>query len=298
MLKGKKSIIVGMGIGQLYKNVLENLGAEVITVDPDPNKQAMYKTLEEAIIDHGGFNTGHICTPNYTHFELANQLADCSKIVFVDKPGCKNIEEWTALVFANPLTRIMMVKNNQWREKITGLRNLMDRAKSVNVNWINKDRIPNPGSWFTTKELAFGGVSRDLMPHLLSLFMVLEEDYNKATEISRTKEQRWSLEDLTGTDYGSVNPNGTYDVDDFCSISYEVNGRVWNLTADWRSNAENKQNIEFVMPGGQIVGYELGLCPEDAYQNMINDCINKFNDVAFWQKQVEQDLWIHHMVSK
>jgi len=31
-----KSLIVGMGIGQLYKSVLTELGHEVITVDQNP----------------------------------------------------------------------------------------------------------------------------------------------------------------------------------------------------------------------------------------------------------------------
>ena len=33
--------------------------------------------------------------------------------------------------------------------------------------------IRKTGSWFTTRKLAFGGVSRDLMPHLLSLYVAM-----------------------------------------------------------------------------------------------------------------------------
>lgn len=298
MLKGKKCIVVGMGIGQLYKSVLENLGATVITVDPDSSRNADYTSLEDAILDNNNFETAHVCTPNSSHFDIANNLAGVSKIVFVEKPGCKDIDEWTKLVFGNPTTRIMMVKNNQWREKITGLRNLMEHATTININWLNKNRIPNPGTWFTTKDLAYGGVSRDLMPHLLSLFIVLENTYADSDEIARIKEQRWNLSTLTDTDYGTVKKDGVYDVDDYCKISYEINNKTWNLTADWRSGEDDKRNIEFIMPGGQIVGYELGLCPEDAYQRMIIASLENYNNVSFWQDQLKQDLWIHHMVSK
>ena len=63
----------------------------------------------------------------------------------------------------------MMTKNNQYRENITEMAEAADPKKGVTrINWINDNRVPS-GSWFTNKELAFGGVSRDLMPNLLSL---------------------------------------------------------------------------------------------------------------------------------
>ena len=294
----KRSIVMGMGIGQLYKTVLEKMGHEVITVDPDPAKQAMYPTLLDAVREHGWFDTAHVCTPNHTHAELAQILADCSKMVFVEKPGVKSYTDWAQLAVMFKTTRMMMVKNNMWREKITGLRELVKQAKTININWINKDRVPSPGSWFTTKELAYGGVSRDLMPHLLSLFIVLEPDYFDATETGRVFEKRWSLEDLTNTEYGTVNPDGVYDVDDFCNISFHVNGKNWNLTADWRSMTEDKRNIEFIMPSGHIVGYELGLCPEQAYEDMLKECIESYTKGEFWTEHLKHDLWIHRMMEK
>ena len=36
----KRSLIIGMGIGELYKKVLTDLGHEVRTVDSDPKKNA------------------------------------------------------------------------------------------------------------------------------------------------------------------------------------------------------------------------------------------------------------------
>ena len=65
----KRSLIVGMGIGQLYKSVLEKLGHEVITVDQDIGKGADFDSVDKALLVHGLFDTAHICTPNFTHFE-------------------------------------------------------------------------------------------------------------------------------------------------------------------------------------------------------------------------------------
>jgi len=291
----QNSIVVGMGIGNLYKSVLENLGYNVVTVDSDPSKGAEFTDIAEAIMQYGYFDTAHVCTPNFTHAELANILGDCSRVVFVEKPGLENAEEWGRLIATNQHTRIMMVKNNMWRENINELRELASKAKSVRFNWINKDRIPSPGTWFTTRELAFGGVSRDLMPHLLSLYIALNPDWEKEKVNGKGSIMKWELSQLTSTDYGTVKSDGTYNVDDFCHINF---GNKWHLTADWRSLTEDKRDIEFVMEDNSVVTFELGLCPEEAYQSMIKDAVSNYNNIDYWFTQLKHDLWIHAMMGK
>jgi predicted dehydrogenase len=299
----KNSLIVGMGIGQLYKQVLEELGHEVVTVDSDVNKMADFINVESAIAAHKNFTTVHICTPNFTHAKLAQQLAPYSKIVFVEKPGVANSEVWMTLVHTYKDTRFVMVKNNQWRDNIEELRELARKSYLVDIKWINDDRVPNPGTWFTTKELAFGGVSRDLMPHLLSIYMALEPDWRRANMIRNTAMKVWQLSDLTKTDYGVVNPQGTYDVDDYASITYSSENTVWNLTANWRSKTGDEREIVFHLrptdsrlDNRSTVKIELGLCPESAYKNMIQDCVANLNNNEFWNHQTEQDYYIHERV--
>ena len=53
----KTSLIVGMGIGNLYAKVLTELGHNVITVDSDPNKGADFLTVDSAIIKCHMFDT-------------------------------------------------------------------------------------------------------------------------------------------------------------------------------------------------------------------------------------------------
>ena len=289
----KRSLVIGMGIGQLYKTVLTNLGHKVVTVDQDIGKQADFDSVDKALLVHGLFDTVHICTPNFTHFEIAARVAPHSKIVFIEKPGVATSSTWTKLVTEFKQTRFIMVKNNMWRDNIAELQELAKKSKKVNLNWINKDRIPNPGSWFTTKKLAFGGVSRDLMPHLLSWFIVLAPEWAKSDICKQTAFKRWTLGQLTGTDYGSVNINGTYDVDDFCQINFTDK---WQLTADWRDMTLDKRNIEFVMEDNSVVTVELGLCPEYAYQNMIADAVANVDNHIFWLDQYKQDTWIHERI--
>ena len=292
----KYSLIVGMGIGQLYRNVLTNLGHEIVTVDIDSTKDVDFHSLQAALDKYQIFDTVHICTPNFTHYDIAEQVAPHACIVFVEKPGVETSEDWKQLIEANPWTRFMMVKNNMWRTNIEELKQCAAVSVQVNIDWINLDRVPNPGTWFTTKSLSYGGVSRDLMPHLLSIFMALDSEYSKYRETIVFSEQQWKLEDLTQTDYGIVKHDGTYNVDDYCQLQFRSLDKTWNLRAQWRNTSVDSKQIEFIMTDGSSKIFELGLCPEVAYQNMIAESIVNMNNDSFWLSQNIQDLWIHKKV--
>lgn len=282
-----------MGIGQLYKSVLTQLGHEICTVDTDIGKGADFPSVEPAMLLHGSFDTVHICTPNFTHLELAVKLAPISKIVFIEKPGLINRNEWAKLCKRFPRTRFMMVKNNMWRDNIAELQQKASLAKNVDIEWIRRNCIPSPGSWFTTRKLAFGGVSRDLMPHLLSLYIALNPNWRIDPLNGVASLQNWLLEDIESTDYGTVYPNGTYDVDDRCDIHFK---NKWNLRANWRSMGVERSAITFINQDNSRDVFELGWCPEEAYLNMIKDAIENLNNDEYWKVQLEIDLWIHERI--
>jgi predicted dehydrogenase len=282
-----------MGIGQLYKTVLEKLGHEVITVDPDISKGANFPSVKPATLAYTWFDTVHICTPNFTHKEIAEQVAPYARIIFIEKPGVKTSAEWTSMIKHRPFTRFMMVKNNMWRDNIDELHDLAFKAKTVKTRWIRKNCIPSPGSWFTTKELAFGGVSRDLMPHLLSLYVAMNPNWRTESVDGQNAMACWELKDIESTDYGTINPHGTYDVDDVCVINF---GNKWKCAANWRSMDEEDSSIEFVMQDNTVERFELGWCPEEAYHNMIVDAIANADNQKFWSDQLEIDTWIHERI--
>ena len=287
-----RSLIIGMGIGNLYKDVLTKIGHEVVTVDLDPTK-ADFTDINLAIRKHSWFETAHICTPNFTHKELAEQVAAHAKIVFIEKPGLKTSKEWTDLVKMRPYTRFMMVKNNMWRNNMPQLLEQATHAKQVHIRWIRKNCVPSPGSWFTTKDKAFGGVSRDLMPHLLSLFVAMNPKWEQAQVNEQTAVACWELKDIESTDYGTVNPNGIYDVDDMCVINF---GNKWKCSANWRSLDEEDSSIKFIMEDNSVEKFELGWCPEEAYHNMIVDAMTNVDNREFWLRQYNIDTWIHERI--
>jgi hypothetical protein len=182
-----------------------------------------------------------------------------------------------------------------WRSNIVELKELASKAKTVKINWIRKNCIPSPGSWFTTKKLSFGGVSRDLMPHLLSLYIAINPHWRSEKINNKVSLMNWVLEDIDSTEYGIINPNGTYDVDDVCVIDF---GNKWSCAANWRSMVDDNSSIEFFMDADSIERFELGWCPEEAYTAMIKEAVDRVDDAKFWTEQYEQDTWIHGVIEK
>jgi predicted dehydrogenase len=292
------SLIVGMGIGHLYKTVLTELGHDVVTVDTDVNKTVDYTDIKKALSDHKHFTTVNICTPNFTHLQIARAVAKHADIVFIEKPGLETAAQWKRLCEEFPKTRFMMVKNNQYRDNISVLTQLASRASIINLSWTNNDRVPNPGTWFTTYDLSYGGVSRDLLPHLLSLFQTLSGFVHEESKVIHERcDQMWELKDLTTTDYGVVDPDGVYDVDDIVEINFkDPQDRTWFIEANWRSLYDDDRSILMIFPDGSRYRYELGLCPEDAYKNMIKTAIEMKDVDAYWHHQFQLDMWIHETI--
>lgn len=275
-----------MGFGKiLYGNIYKNMGWDIEYLDLY-NKEANYKHIDDAV--KSNYDTVHICTPNYSHYVLADKAAKVSDFVFVEKPGVAQSSHWDDLLKDNSNTRIMMTKNNQYRSNIGEMQDAANNASVINLRWINHNRIPKPGSWFTTKHLSYGGVSRDLMPHMLSLYQMLNPEWRTSTVTDHGLKQNWTLDNIDGSDYGDVDRKGFYNVDDYCMIQY--NGK-YNCVTDWRS-----------MSGDDIAihtdnnTFELGLCPEEAYQNMILTALDNKDNDSFWQEQKEMDIWIHQQL--
>lgn len=291
-----KALVIGLGMGTQYALWLTELGYSVYTVDIDPNKNASYISVELALDDHPQFDIVYIGTPNWTHEPIALQVAKHTRLLLVEKPGVKDADTWQRLVNACPRTRIMMVKNNQFRPEMDLFRQLAADSKKIYVTWNNRNRIPFPGSWFTTKEKAFGGVSRDLIPHMLSYYCALA-DYRTGEKRYAQARQHYRLEEIDSTDYGTVNKQGTYDVDDFCEIEFKCGNTTWYLSANWKNNVQDDSSISFKTIT-DTHRFNLGLCPGEAYKAMITQAMSNIENQDFWQEQLNQDLWIHQQIEK
>jgi predicted dehydrogenase len=289
-----KALIVGMGIGQLYHSVFSSLGYDIDTVDANPEKAATFINVDNIT---ELYDIAVVCTPNFTHETVARTIAKNCKIILIEKPGVQDSKAWFCLIEDFPNTRFMMVKNNQYRDELKLFQMQTDQSDRVYIRWNNSNRIPQPGSWFTTKELAFGGVSRDLIPHMLSYYCALT-DFTQGQKVDSASIQNYLLSDITSTDYGTVNPDGVYDVDDFCKLEFKNGKTTWTLSANWKTNLDHDDSsIAFGMKNS-AVRHELGLCPESAYKKMIETAVENLNNDAFWNDQFAQDLWIHKQLEE
>jgi predicted dehydrogenase len=289
-----KALVIGLGMGQQYRDWMAEMGYEVFTCDIDAGKSPDYTNMNEAILEHKNFDIVYIGTPNFTHEILAYNVVNNCRLLLIEKPGVVDSMSWRNLVKSNPSTRIMMVKNNQYRPEIAEFKRLASMSERVYVRWNNRNRIPHPGSWFTTRSKAFGGVSRDLIPHMLSYYCALT-NYSTGVRLFAQAQQRHELKDIQDTDYGSVNHSGVYDVDDFCEFEFKNADTRWVLTANWKDDRADDSSITFDV-SDQITKFELGLCPKEAYQTMIETAVANLNNNIFWEEQLAQDLWIHKQI--
>ena len=273
-------LVIGLGMGLQYKKWLEELGFTVITVDPDISKRADYTDVATCLNHHDTFLLTYIGTPNYTHELIARQTASHTKCLLIEKPGLENSSSWKKLVEDFPTTRISMVKNNQHRLELSGFKNLVKISKEINITWSREKGIP-VSDWFKKKDLAFGGVSRDLMPHLLSYYTKLS-DIQEGNIVYKEK--------------ADINHTG---IDDYCFLKILNDNKLWNFTASWQNLIADKHYIEFVTNIDRI-RFELGDyvtafggCPGYAYLNMIHKAITNLDNENYWQDELKQDFWIH-----
>ena len=117
---------------------------------------------------------------------------------------------------------------------------------------------------------------------------MFEPDWRNSTPKWTKKERRWNLEDLIDSDYGEVDPNGVYDVDDFAYIDFGD----FQLCADWASTEGDDIAVHT-----QTKSFELGLCPESAYKEMIKTALFEKSNDKYWTQQQEMDIWIHQILT-
>lgn len=293
----KTICIVGLGIGSLYVKVADRLGYNIITVDPNTDLEADYTDISELPTDLR-FDMAIVCTPNYLHETIAKALVTHTDRIVIEKPGFESLERWQEFQKQHR-TKIFMVKNNMYRtvfyDTVWDARDYSD-IKNIKITWVNQDRVPGAGSWFTNKELAYGGVSRDLMPHALSVAQAILRKPSINTEYVAYHEQAYSLKDIVTTKWGKGNPNGVYNVDDRAYFSATVDGINIECATAWKYSDIQKDHVEWQveLKSGVKISYTAGLCPEDAYVDML-DAYMLMTDKKY-QDYVEYDYVIHDII--
>ncbi len=272
------ALVIGLGMGTQYQTWMKELGMQVNTLDTDPRKQADFVDLDSAI-NNKKYNIIYIGTPNNTHKKIAQVVVNHTDVLLIEKPGFKTSWEWKSFVGENLNTRIMMVKNNQYRNEIAQFKKYIQHARRVKVTWIRSHGIPE-SPWFCNPEQSYGGVSRDLMPHLLSYFTCLKEYKNARSIFTQSTD----------------NQNKGVDTESYLELIDKKT--VWTFHADWASKGYEDNSITF-RGSDFCVQFDLGkLCPAEPYKAMIETALNNISNDDFWKDQLAQDIFIHNIVEK
>lgn len=117
-----------------------------------------------------------IATPNKFHIEYAELFLKNNISILIEKPICLNLAEYHRLnnLVKNSSAICFPSSASKFREDIFYLTNLLSNGEygpinSLQLEWVRSSGIPKPGSWFTEKSLAGGGVGYDLGWHVLDV---------------------------------------------------------------------------------------------------------------------------------
>jgi len=263
-----KALLAGYGgIGSsVYYPELKGLGHDVDIYDTFAPEGKKVPKIKKA------YDLAVICTPNFTHETIARTLAETgTKEIFIEKPGVSSVASWSKMCDDFPDTNFHLVKNNLFRDSYGNIVEMVKRKDlmGVDITWYSNNRIPNPGSWFTTRDKSFGGVEYDLMPHLYCFALIMfGEDKLVWSEFSQHAYRRWDLKNIQTTSYGKVDPNGIYDVNDVATAHARIGRISLKMSASWKEGYD-KQSVTLFFKDGMTYEWNFGLCPANAYGKML-----------------------------
>jgi predicted dehydrogenase len=229
------------------------------TVEPD--WQALVARHDIDVID--------ICTPNNTHFEIAQAAIEANKIVFCEKPLAMDAAQALRMTeAAEEAGRPTMVFFNYRRVPAIALaKQLIEdgllgrifhyRAKYLQDWTINPDvRQGGNTLWRLDVEAAGSGVTGDLLAHSIDLALWLAGPITDVTAMTATFVKERALQD----DPETVKPVG---IDDACAfLAHFENGALGVFESTRYARGRKNQNVFEINGERGTIAFDL----EDAHQ--------------------------------
>ncbi|MEJ6719331.1 MAG: putative dehydrogenase [Akkermansiaceae bacterium] len=194
----KIGVIGAGGMLQYHHAGFVKAGGEVVAVC-DMNAEAAIAAAEKygvsqtytdvaELLANDEIDAVSIIVPNKFHAPLAVQCLEAGKHVFCEKPPALNAAEVQGMIEAAETsgTKLMFNFNNRARPESVELKKRIEAGEIGKINsaqskWIRRTGIPGFGGWFTTKDLAGGGATIDLL-HMIDLALYFM-DYPKPTNV-------------------------------------------------------------------------------------------------------------------
>jgi len=138
-----------------------------------------YYNNPEHLINDDNVNAIVISTPNSTHYTLSEKALLAGKHVLCEKPIAFSSAEVDNLIRILKKTNTIFLPAfvNRFRNDVQCVKDILDKNLigeiiSINAQWIRRAGVPRPGSWFTQKDKAGGGVLMDLGPHIIDIILM------------------------------------------------------------------------------------------------------------------------------
>lgn len=269
------SVKVGViGAGWMVKYHAEGFrkaGAEMVAVaDPAPGAAEnaakewdipkVFDSVDKMLVEAPELDAVSIIVPNKFHASLALQCLRAGKHVFCEKPPGLNADEVAEMVKVSEETgkKLMFNFNNRARPESQAMKKYVDDGtvgtiNSAQAKWIRRTGIPGFGGWFTTKALAGGGATIDLL-HMIDLSLYLMGYPEPAHVLANTFDAHitdpgfkgpWGIPDREG---------GTTDVE--CAAHGFVrfkSGQVLSLQVSWAEMVK-REEVSVVFQGTKAGG--------------------------------------------
>ena len=269
------SVKVGViGAGWMVKYHAEGFrkaGAEMVAVaDPAPGaaeKAAkewgiprVFDSVDKMLSEAPELDAVSIIVPNKFHAPLAIQCLKAGKHVFCEKPPGLNAAEVAEMIKVADESgkKLMFNFNNRARPESQAMKKYVDDGtvgtiNSAQAKWIRRTGIPGFGGWFTTKAMAGGGATIDLL-HMIDLSLYLMGYPEPAHVLANTFDDHitdpgfkgpWGIPDKEG---------GTTDVEGAAhGFVLFKSGQVLSLQVSWAEMVK-REEVSVVFQGTKAGG--------------------------------------------
>ncbi len=265
-------------------------GAEIVAVaDPAPGAAEKaaeewgiaktFDSVDKMLAEAPELDAVSIIVPNKFHAPLAIQCLKAGKHVFCEKPPGLNAGEVEEMVNVAKETgkKLMFNFNNRARPESQAMKGYVDDGtvgtiNSAQAKWIRRTGIPGFGGWFTTKAMAGGGATIDLL-HMIDLSLYFMGYPEPAHVLANTFDSHitdpgfkgpWGIPDREG---------GTTDVE--CAAHGFVtfkSGQVLSLQVSWAEMVK-REEVSVLFQGTKAGGKVERLFARDGFdETAIDTC--------------------------
>lgn len=198
----------------------------------------LYPSLHEMLID-GSIDIISICTPNYTHAEIAIAALQAGKHVLVEKPmAIKKIDCENMIHMALKTGKsLFVVKQNRFNPPVQAVKQLIDQKKlgriltiSINCYWNRSEAYYRSSDWKGIKALD-GGTLYTQFSHFIDVVYYLLGDMH-----------------ILHAELANVNHQGLIEFEDTGIVTFVLNehyapGVLHYTTAAYKQNMEGSITI-------------------------------------------------------